>query len=111
MSENTMQINGVEYVRADSIKPVPVGDVKIVILPRGWNMIGIFSQEGSRCTLSNASVIRRWGTTKGLGELALKGPLKDTILDPCPLPVEFHELTVVATLGCVEAIWKPVLLR
>jgi len=103
----TMMIDDVKYVREDSITraPQPTGAIKIVILPRGWNMIGHFSQEGPNCKLEKASVIRRWGTTAGLGELALKGPLANTILDPCPLPVEFHELTVIATLGCVEGVW------
>jgi hypothetical protein len=99
----TLKIDNVEYVRADSVKPA-TGDIKIVILPRGWNMIGRFSQDGSKCKLENASVIRRWGTTKGLGELAEKGKLKDTILDPCGT-VEFHELTVIATIQCREDVW------
>jgi hypothetical protein len=100
----TLKIDNVEYVRADSVKPAPTGNIKIVILPRGWNMIGYFSQDGSKCKLENASVIRRWGTTKGLGELAEKGKLKDTILDPCGT-VEFHELTVIATIICREDVW------
>lgn len=100
----TLKIDNVEYVRADSVKPAPSGNIKIVILPRGWNMIGYFSKEGTQCKLENASVIRRWGTTKGLGELAEKGKLKDTILDPCGT-VEFHELTVIATIVCREDVW------
>lgn len=99
----TMMIDDVKYVREDSVKQA--GNIKIVILPRGWNMIGYYSQEGTRCKLENASVIRRWGTTNGLGELAEKGKLKDTILDPCGL-VEFHELTVIATIACREDVWK-----
>ena len=95
------------YIREDlANRPQPTGDIKIVILPRGWNMIGHFSQEGSKCKLEKAAVIRRWGTSKGLGELAMSGPLSNTILDPCPLPVEFHELTVIATISCVEGVWK-----
>lgn len=107
MKPETMMLDDVKYVRADTIPAVvqPKGNIKIVILPRGWNMIGHFSQEGSQCKLEKASVIRQWGTTKGLGELALKGPLSATKLDPCPLPVEFHELTIIATLGCVEDVW------
>ena len=102
----TIRINEIEYVRADSISTYqPTGNIKIVILPRGWNMIGYFSKEGSNCKLENASVIRRWGTTKGLGELAEKGKLKDTILDPCGT-VEFHELTVIATIAAKESVWK-----
>jgi len=106
----TITIDEVKYVRADSIKQVvPTGDIKIVILPRGWNMVGYFSKEGTACKLEKAAVIRRWGTTKGLGELAEKGPLADTILDKCPLPVEFNELNVIATLCCSEDAWKTLL--
>ena len=100
----TIVLDEVKYVRADRIQTPPTGDVKIIILSRGWNMIGRFSKEGSQCKLENASVIRRWGTTKGLGELASKGPLKDTILDPCGV-VEFHELTVIAAISCREEVW------
>jgi len=103
----TITIDEVKYVKADSIKQTePKGNIKIVILPRGWNMIGYFSKEGTACKLEKAAVIRRWGTTAGLGELALKGPLSNTILDKCPLPVEFHELNVIATLCCSEDVWK-----
>lgn len=35
----------------------------------------------SFCVISNASAIRRWGTTKGLGELAAGGPTTNTVLD------------------------------
>ncbi len=71
----------------------------IVILQRGWVFVGDFSQEGSECKLNNASCIRLWGTTKGLGELAIEGPLSGTKLDPTP-EVTFHEMTVVAKIKC-----------
>jgi hypothetical protein len=67
-------------------------------------MVGEFKQDGHQCTLENASVIRLWGTTKGLGEL-LNGPLSGTKLDPCG-HVEFHELTMVANLKCVADKWS-----
>ena len=53
--------------------------------------------------LKDASVIRRWGTTKGLGQL-INGPLKETVLDPCGT-VEIHEQTVVAAIKC-EGGWN-----
>lgn len=82
------------------------GPIKIVILQRGWVMIGRLERNGSDCKLHNASVIRKWGTTRGLGELAEKGKLSDTILDECGGVVEFDWLTVVATIAVDETKWK-----
>lgn len=75
---------------------------QIVILQRGWVMVGRLTKTGHQCVLENASVIRRWGTTNGLGELADTGPLPETRLEPCKLPVRFHWLTVIATIECGE---------
>ena len=102
---NVIKIDEVEYVRKDSITSVPDGPIKIIILQRGWVMVGVFSQDGSKCRLDNAAVIRKWGTTKGLGEIAEGGPTKDTILDKTPL-VEFHELTIIATIQCRAEKWN-----
>ena len=103
----TMTVNGVDYVRKDSVSPVEIeGDIKIVILQRGWNMIGRFERTGSDCKLHNASVIRIWGTTDGLGQLATKGKTSSTKLDKCGGVVAFDYLTVVATIDCSEEIWK-----
>ena len=100
----TIKIDEVEYVRKD-YQSIPYGPVKIVILQRGWVMVGVFSQLNSQCRLDNAAVIRKWGTTKGLGEIADGGPTKDTVLDKTP-PVEFHEMTVIATIQCRAEKWN-----
>lgn len=78
---------------------------QIVILNRGWVVIGNYSEKGDECTLTEASVIRVWGTTKGLGELAENGPLTNTKLDPCP-NVHFHKMTMVARLDVNESKWN-----
>lgn len=44
----------------------PSSDVRIVILQRGWVMVGRYSQNGDECSLTDCSTIRAWGTTKGL---------------------------------------------
>jgi hypothetical protein len=93
---NTIKLDNTEYVRADSINVKPTKK-RIIILQRGWNVVGDFSQEGNQCTLTDSSVIRRWGTTKGIGELALNGPTSETKLDPCGT-CRFHELNIIATL-------------
>lgn len=68
--------------------------MKIVVLQRGWVVVGDVSRMGTQLIIENAAVIRRWGTTQGLGELAMNGPTSETVLDPCP-PINCHELTVV----------------
>jgi len=80
-------------------------NIKIIILQRGWAMVGRFEKNGSDCKLHDASVIRAWGTTKGLGEIALAGPTNNTKLDPCNGLVEFDYLTVVAMISCEETKW------
>ena len=105
-----IQINGVDYVRKDGIpKPDLKGDIKIVVLQRGWNLVGRFEREGADCTLHNASVIRYWGTTQGLGEIAQNGPTEKTKMDKCFGEVKFDILTVVFTLDCKEEAWKSAL--
>lgn len=103
---NEVTINGIVYVQKGSQEKENSGDIKIVILQRGWVMVGRFERNGSECKLHNASVIRKWGTTKGLGEIAQNGPTKDTILDKTFGVVEFDYLTVVATLSVKEELWS-----
>lgn len=77
----------------------------ILVLQRGWVVIGdLVAEDEKRVRLENASVIRRWGTTKGLGQLALEGPQKATVLDPCG-SVEAHPLAIVFRLPCEAATW------
>ena len=78
---------------------------QIVILNRGWVVIGNYSEKGDDCTLTDASVIRVWGTTKGLGELAENGVQTNTKLDSCP-NVHFHKMTMVARMDVNETKWQ-----
>jgi hypothetical protein len=108
--ESVLTINGIDYVPKSSQPYVePSGDVKIVVLQRGWVMVGRLERSGSECKLHQASVVRVWGTKKGLGELAMNGPLKDTTLDKCGGVVEFDYLTVVAAISCEESKWRSAL--
>ena len=80
-------------------------DIRIVILQRGWVAVGIFQkgEDGARF-LKNASIIRIWGTTKGLGEICA-GPTSTTKLDPCG-DMAFHEFTIVSTMKADAKGWK-----
>lgn len=81
------------------------GEVKIAVLQRGWVFVGRYFKEGTACRLENSFVIRNWGTTQGLGEIASKGPTDATKLDSSGT-VSFNELTIVVLLDCEEKAWK-----
>lgn len=84
----------------------PVGETswRISILNRGWIVIGEFSNQGVSCFVDKAYVIRRWGTTAGLGQL-INGPTDQTILDYAG-KVRFNELTSVMMLDVNDQRWN-----
>jgi hypothetical protein len=55
---------------------------QIIIVQSGWVFMGNVTptDKGYQCT--DLQCIRQWGTTRGLGEIALNGPTKETVLDP-----------------------------
>lgn len=107
----TITINNEVYVAEKDVKAqlakknIKPSKKQIVVLNRGWVVMGDYSEKGDECTLANASVIRKWGTTQGLGELAEKGKLPDTVLDACP-NVHFHKMTMVARMNVNESKWQ-----
>jgi hypothetical protein len=78
--------------------------LQIVVLQRGWVVVGMVVVSGDDVTIGKASVVRVWGTTKGLGEIAMNGPTKDTVLDPCGV-VRAHKGSVVMYIDCMETKW------
>lgn len=79
--KNTIEINGETYIKASGAKVLDIGEVRIIVAVRGWVFVGnCTDNEDGSVTIKNAKNIRRWGTTKGLGELA-NGPTKDTVAD------------------------------
>ncbi len=82
------------------------GQIVIAVLQRGHVAVGIYRQIGNIAMLQKASIIRRWGTADGLGELAIKGPLENTKLDKCP-EITFHirEAIMVMHTGDNDA-WR-----
>lgn len=73
---------------------------RIYALKERWVLIGEVISEGpSHIELEHAAVIRRWGTTKGLGEIALNGPTENTVLDACGR-VSISRESVLFALHC-----------
>jgi len=71
---------------------------EIVVITNGFVYMGDVSEsEDLRyIRIDDAACIRSWGTTAGLGEIALKGPTPNTVLDPS---------------GVVEVAWHAVIMR
>lgn len=80
----------------------------ILVLQRGWVVVGDLDpaeQTAETTRLTGASVIRKWGTKKGIGELALNGPQPATVLDPCGV-VEAHPQAIVMRVLCEAGAWS-----
>lgn len=80
--------------------PVPQ---EIVVLDRGWVYVGWTRREGDLLIISEAKNIRRWGTTRGLGQLALEGAQPNTVLDPAGI-VKVPMRAVLHTVVCAKPL-------
>lgn len=78
--------------------------LQIVILDRGFVFVGDVTADGEWVVVSNARNIRRWGTSKGLGELAAKGPLAETKIDHAGT-VRAPMRALIGLLKCEAASW------
>lgn len=82
--------------------------IRIVVMDKNFVSVGVYTRVADGVVLENAHVIRRWGTERGLGQIAAEGPTSNTILDKTPRQeIPWH--SVVKTIDCVEEKWKSVL--
>lgn len=77
---------------------------QIIIAAERWVFVGDISRDGDQVVISNCYNVRRWGTTEGLGHLALHGPQPDTVLDHYGT-ARLHVLGVVGSLECSPDAW------
>lgn len=99
----TLMIDEVKYVRADQVDVKPTTK-QIVVLQRGWIVVGNVAKSAEEVTISDCSVIRVWGTSNGLGEIAESGPTSKTKLDKCP-NIVIHPLSVVLYMNVNMEKW------
>jgi hypothetical protein len=79
--------------------------VTIAVLDRGWVFVGRLTRNDDGIKLENAACIRRWGTTKGVGELALHGPQSSTSLDEAGTVI-VPASSVICLIETTEDLWK-----
>jgi hypothetical protein len=59
-AENSIQINGVEYIRADLAPKPPTGTRAVVVVDRGWIFAGDVIRENGRIKLERVVWVVRW---------------------------------------------------
>lgn len=78
--------------------------LQIAVLDRGFVYVGQVYTNGEWCVIENAKNVRRWGTTKGLGELAAQGPQRNTVLDEAGT-VKASIRSLNHLIGCEAEKW------
>ena len=109
--QETMKINDVQYVRADSIKTAQPADSEYFIV-RG-NRSGVFfglieKRDGVEVTLRECIRIWYWSGANSLSELSAKGTSKPS---DCKFPVAIDSVTVldaIEVIPCTEQAVKSI---
>ena len=75
---------------------------RIVVIEAGWVFMGMYrpATENTPAFVTDAACIRTWGTTAGLGEIALNGPTPNTVLEPCGVLLLDNPKAVLFTIPC-----------
>lgn len=71
----------------------------ILVLQSGFVFVGVIKEWNASVVLTEAACIRKWGTTDGLGQLALRGPTKETVLDACGT-LTVPKTSVIFAMAC-----------
>lgn len=83
--------------------------LRIFILQRGWVCVG-HSQDPETCGLwipvHNARTVRRWGTSKGLEQLANDGPQRETVLEHIVKLRKIPIGAIIQIIDCDETNWS-----
>ena len=77
-------------------------DKIIVVVKERWVLIGEkVAGNDTGVELTNASAIRRWGTERGLGQIAVAGVTPETVLDFCG-DVTVPQTAILYTIRCLK---------
>jgi hypothetical protein len=59
---NRIEVNGVQYVKADSVQPKPTGTRAVIVADRGWIFAGDVTRKEGRIYLSRAVWVFSWSS-------------------------------------------------
>jgi hypothetical protein len=78
----------------------------IIVLNRGFVYVGDVSISDNCGIINNAKNIRRWGTTGGLGQLALNGNTSETKLDDVGVVRVPHLSAIIHIIETEKSKWN-----
>lgn len=98
----TMMIDDVKYVRADSVQQAPTGNRAVVVVDRGWVFAGDVTRECGRIKLSRAVWVFRW---EGIGfdGMIADPKSKKVTLRPLPNGVDIPEGAEILSVPVCES--------
>ena len=98
-------IDGVDFVREDSVQIAPTGPRAVVVVDRGWIFAGDVTEKDGKILLSRAVNVRCWSSLGFEGMLA--NPKSDKVtLKKMPFPVEIPEGSEIFRVPVPED-WGP----
>lgn len=86
--------------------------VYVLVCDRSFVLVGRVRPHPTdvfRVVVDSCHCVRRWGTTKGLGQLAQEGPQRETILDAEGDGVDLLRSVIHRAIPCNEAKWRKVI--
>ena len=87
-------------------KTDPAG-INIYVMDRAFVVVGeTITDDGEWVHLKRCAVVRKYGTTHGLGQIARGGPTKETILDSEPEGTAIHLRYVLRRIPCNVSAWN-----
>ena len=76
----------------------------LVVADRGWVWVGDVTTTFDWVEIKGARCVRRWGTSKGINELANSGPQPNTKLDAAA-DVKVSRKALIAIIPCEAEKW------
>lgn len=81
-------------------QPITTGPI-ILVLTHGWVVYAPRAEKyPTEYVLHDSSVVRIWGTTAGIGQLAREGKRDGTVLDPNDKITSVERAQVIMALDC-----------
>ena len=80
--QKVISIDGVDYIRADTVLPAVTGNRAVVVVDRGWIFAGNVTRENGRIKLSDALHVFSWNA-KGFAGMVDDPKAAQADLRPC----------------------------